>query len=293
MICPNCGSFNHESSAFCSKCGMDLRITDEQGEESLESETGEDLTESLQGVCPQCGAENPDYLYFCGKCGASLKASPAETPEKIWDDQNAEPKIILCPKCRADNPDYLFFCGECGAELRGPPEAKAMKNDAPKPVKGKPVTIKPEAAKLEPTKALDVKPQVPLPVLTMESLLKRCSVRIHNNLVRRPWSVRSFLDGKLWTHGGVIEFTSEYETVSLRIDNDCTVSVVKGKYMIPDLVLKGPHESILSMFPNDRFSGKLSSDIEVSFGPQEGRSGQEIRYRFESSVQAVLAWLFS
>ncbi len=239
-------------------------------------------------ICPKCGSENPPYSYFCGSCGADLQRPP---PDEVYDPRKKEASeevSIICPSCGADNPGYLYYCGDCGASLKPGRDEERTVEKAPEPKSVVPKKyVPPEPAKPQtvPTKPLP-------PQQSIEMILRKNSLRIQERFASRPWGIRSFLNGKLWKNGGVIEFKSDVETVSLRIDNDGTISVVKGKYTNPDLALSGPQASFLDMFPQGQYAGKLGKGIEVRFGQVEMMSSEEAKYTYGSMVNDLLCWLF-
>lgn len=98
--CPNCGTMNDLSAAFCASCGYAIGKT----------------------ACPNCGAEldaDADFCESCRRyirqdvcsfCGAHLSGSDAFCPEC------GSPKGgIVCPVCHTMN-DFSF-CKQCGTAL--------------------------------------------------------------------------------------------------------------------------------------------------------------------------------
>ena len=98
--CPNCGTMNDPSAAFCASCGYAIGKT----------------------ACPNCGAEldaDADFCESCRRyirqdvcsfCGAHLSGSDAFCPEC------GSPKGgIVCPVCHTMN-DFSF-CKQCGTAL--------------------------------------------------------------------------------------------------------------------------------------------------------------------------------
>ena len=65
ISCPNCGSDNPASHAFCSNCGN-----------------------ALVRTCPSCGSENEAGHKFCFNCGASLVEATGPEPEKQGPSQD-------------------------------------------------------------------------------------------------------------------------------------------------------------------------------------------------------------
>lgn len=98
--CPNCGTMNDPSAAFCASCGYAIGKT----------------------ACPNCGAEldaDADFCESCRRyirqdvcsfCGAHLSGSDAFCPEC------GSPRGgIVCPVCHTLN-DFSF-CKQCGTAL--------------------------------------------------------------------------------------------------------------------------------------------------------------------------------
>lgn len=89
VICPNCGTLNPDSEAFCVNCGLKLEI------------------EEIKKYCPACGAENSADSSFCAKCRHSFDG---EEPNKIekW----------TCPACEHVNDKDDVFCPNCGQKRK-------------------------------------------------------------------------------------------------------------------------------------------------------------------------------
>jgi predicted ATPase/class 3 adenylate cyclase len=64
MVCPKCGSENHESVKFCEECGTKLEM-----------------------ICPGCGATIRPGKKFCGECGHRLSDTPKPTPKDLTFDE--------------------------------------------------------------------------------------------------------------------------------------------------------------------------------------------------------------
>lgn len=61
LKCP-CGEENPEESAYCNKCGGELRLRPEGPR-----------------TCPRCLHMNPQHVAYCGKCGADLDREYAKS----------------------------------------------------------------------------------------------------------------------------------------------------------------------------------------------------------------------
>lgn len=170
---------------------------------------------------------------------------------------------MKCPKCGAENPDYAFFCGRCATDLEQPMSPKEPIREARKE---------------------------PLP--SIYSMLNSRIVTVETNVRDRS---RGLFAGfrKLLKRGGTIVFRSESEVVTLVLDADQHVSILRGPPVRISFEFEGPHSAYLEMFPPSGGFGHLPSSVDVKLGGETHISGTTTEMVFRDAGESLLKTLFA
>ncbi|OGS43729.1 MAG: hypothetical protein A3K76_04790 [Euryarchaeota archaeon RBG_13_57_23] len=148
--------------------------------------------------------------------------------------------MVKCKNCGSENPDYSVYCGRCAAELKGDPAESAKEH----------------------------RPQGSGSVTSIESILSRNLLRIEENLAKKRGGALGRLK-KALSRSNSIVFRSERETVTLSIDKEGQVKVIRGLSTGAALELEGRHDSFLTMFQDERKVRTIPSSISVRLGKRE------------------------
>ena len=140
--------------------------------------------------------------------------------------------------CGSEDPDYSFYCGKCAAELKVDSMTESVESPLPKP-----------ATKIE-------------------SILSRNLLRIEDNAARKRRGLVGKLRGRFWRSGTLV-LKSEFEEVTLSIDDEGRASVSKGRPIEQSIELLGPHEPFMEMFKDERHIGSIPGSIVVRVGGRE------------------------
>lgn len=113
--CPNCNGYIKINSRFCSKCGHEMSVAQDEAiviEKEEDISVGIDTREETvvspkieNAVCPSCGKENPIGKKFCKYCGGKLSEGGMSIAVK------------LCPNCGNEIKPGKAFCGKCGSKI--------------------------------------------------------------------------------------------------------------------------------------------------------------------------------
>lgn len=172
--------------------------------------------------------------------------------------------VMKCPNCGAENPDCSYHCGSCASELRGGNKTEAGKCDSQ-----------------------SVKPRTDI-----ESMLHRNLVRLGENVARRRHGLLFRLGGGTVWRSNTIVFKSEFEEVSLCIDEEGHTSVNGGVPTKVIILLEGPHDSFLTMFRDEHRVSGVPKSIKVhveGIGSSYSVMAQQMN---QSAVNQILRYLF-
>lgn len=107
LPCPNCGVELSNESAFCSKCGTNVKAYIEEQRAKV----------SNTPKCPNCNTEITEDMIFCTECGYNLQHKSKEAEESDTAEICSE-ETASCPNCNAQITENMGFCTECGTKLK-------------------------------------------------------------------------------------------------------------------------------------------------------------------------------
>ena len=71
VTCVHCGTENPDHARFCSHCGKEVRVKEEEAQKPA--------GDRVENRCPECGNVQPSGNSFCNVCGAKIEQVNQQT----------------------------------------------------------------------------------------------------------------------------------------------------------------------------------------------------------------------